>query len=64
MLLRVVYRDGCFDYVKPQLLERLIQTNKLKYFYRESGVAAPGVDRVRSTQEKPYAGIDRRDDCR
>lgn len=60
MLLRVVYNDGCFDYINPQRLERLINTEEISFFYRQNEIVALGVDRVRSTQDKPYSGPERR----
>ena len=37
MLIRVMRNEGSYDYVKPQLLDRLIQSEEIVSFYRESG---------------------------
>ena len=60
MLIRVLYNDGYYDYVKPQLLDRLIEANEIITFYRQNGPAVLGVDRVRSSQSGDYAGPERR----
>ena len=60
MLIRVLYNDGYYDYVKPQLLDRLIASNEIITFYRQGGPAVLGVDRVRSSQRSDYLGPERR----
>lgn len=60
MLVRVLLNDGNYDYVKPQLLDRLIEAEEIISFYRKSGVVVLGIDAVRSAHNKPYAGCERR----
>lgn len=60
MLLRVLYNDGYYDYVKPQLLERLIQTRRIVSFYRKDEVVVLGIDRVRDSRGRSYRGNERR----
>ena len=60
MLIRVMHNEGYYDYVKPQLLDRLIETDEIISFYRESGVVVLGIDPVRASQETSYAGAERR----
>jgi len=60
MLIRVLYNDGYYDYVKPQLLDQLIELNGIISFYRQSGPAVLGVDRVRSSRRSDYDGAERR----
>ena len=60
MLIRVLYNDGYYDYVKPQLLGQLIESNQIITFYRQSGPAVLGVDRVRSPKHSDYDGPERR----
>ena len=60
MLIRVLYNDGYYDYVKPQLLDRLIEANEIITFYRQNGPAVLGVDRVRSSRRNDYEGPERR----
>lgn len=60
MLIRVMHNKGYYDYVKPQLLDRLIQSEEIISFYRQSGVVVLGADLVRSSQRKHYVGAERR----
>ena len=60
MLVRVMHNNGNYDYVKPQLLDRLIDEKKITSFYRQSGVVVLGVDPVRAAKNLPYDGIERR----
>ncbi|RLB60992.1 MAG: hypothetical protein DRH08_14545 [Deltaproteobacteria bacterium] len=60
MLIRVMHNKGHYDYVKPQLLDRLIATEEIISFYRNGGVVVLGVDRVRSSRKTPYNGFERR----
>ena len=60
MLIRVLLNDGYYDYVKPQLLDRLIESNEIIGFYRQSGPVVLGVDRVRSSRHSDYDGPERR----
>ena len=60
MLVRILRNKGYYDYVKPQMLERLIETEEIVSFYRNSGPVVLGVDPVRSSQSKAYAGNERR----
>jgi hypothetical protein len=60
MLIRVLLYDGYYDYVKPQLLNRLIASQQVITFYRQSGPVVLGVDRVRSAQPGDYQGPERR----
>jgi hypothetical protein len=59
-MIRVLYNDGYYDYVKPQLLDRLIESNQIITFYRQSGPAVLGVDSIRSTRRSDYRGPERR----
>ncbi len=60
MLIRVMHNEGYYDYVKPQILDRLIATKKIISFYRQSGVVVLGADTLRSSQREHYAGDERR----
>ena len=60
MLVRILRNKGYYDYVKPQMLERLIEAEEIVSFYRNSGPVVLGVDPVRSSQSKAYAGNERR----
>ena len=60
MLIRVLHNDGYYDYVKPQVLDRLIESEQIISFYRQSGPVVLGVDRIRSSQSGAYRGPERR----
>jgi len=52
MLIQVVYADNHHDYVKPIMLDALIETSKISKFKRSSGWVTIGTDRVRSTRRE------------
>ena len=60
MLIRVMRNEGSYDYVKPQLLDRLIQSEEIVSFYRESGAVFLGLDTIRASQRASYVGVERR----
>lgn len=60
MLIRVMYSDGSFDMIRPALLDRLLQANKLVSFKRASGWAVIGRDPLRGVGGPSYRGEDRR----
>lgn len=61
MLIRVMYLDGRYDMVKPVLLDRLIEEQKLSRFLRASGWAAIGYDSLRRAKNfVDYQGPERR----
>jgi hypothetical protein len=62
MLIRVMYDDGKFDMVKPQMLDLLLGTGKLTSFKRSDSWAVVGRDtlRSRSHSSKGYAAPERR----
>ena len=47
MLVRILRDKGYYDYVKPQMLDRLIETEEIISFYRTSGPVVLGVNPVR-----------------
>ncbi len=47
MLIRVMYRDGSYDIVKDNILDRLIQNEKILKFYRSGHWAVVGREPVR-----------------
>lgn len=60
MLVRILRNMGYYDYVKPQMLDRLIETEEIISFYRTSGPVVLGVDPVRRAENKSYTGEERR----
>ena len=59
MLIRVVYKNGKFDMVKPFILDGLISSGKLKNFFRSGGWIIIGVHSMRGTGGV-YEGPERR----
>ena len=47
MLIRVMYRDGKFDMIKPQLLDKLLEKHKVTSFLRSNEWAVVGRDSIR-----------------
>jgi hypothetical protein len=60
MLVRILRNKGYYDYVKPQMLDRLIETEEIVSFYRTSGPVVLDVDPVRRAPNTSYAGDERR----
>lgn len=60
MLVRVLRNAGYYDYVKPGMLDRLIEKEEIISFYRQSGVVVLGVDQIRSKRHSSYSGPERR----
>lgn len=59
MMIQVQYTDGRHDMVKPQLLDRLLDSRRLARFRRSGGWVTIGKDPVRR-RRGPYGGPDRR----
>ena len=60
MLIRVIYKDGKFDMVKPQMLDNLIEEDKVTGFMRSTGWAFVGRDSIRRGGAEGYWGEERR----
>lgn len=60
MLIRVMYSDGRFDMVKPNMLDDLITKQAVTSFKRASGWAVVGRDSIRSSSRPDYRGKERR----
>jgi len=61
MLIRVMYDNGQFDMVKPQLLDTLLEANKVSSFKRNSGWVIIGRDVIRNRNySNAYEGQNRR----
>ena len=56
MLIRVMYDDGKFDMVKPQMLDLLLGTGKLTSFKRSDSWAVVGRDTLRSSRSQGRKG--------
>lgn len=60
MLIRVMYSDGRFDMVKPNILNNLLGKQAVSSFKRDSGWVVVGRDTVRCSGQSTYRGIERR----
>jgi hypothetical protein len=61
MLIRVMYDDGKFDMVKPQMLDTLLETNRVTSFKRDEGWTVIGRDTLRGNlRSQGYQGLERR----
>ena len=60
MMIRVMYSDGRFDMVKPNLLDDLIAKQSVTSFKRTTGWAVVGRDAIRTANGSPYDGVERR----
>lgn len=61
MLIRVMYDNGQFDMVKPQMLDALLEANKVNSFKRNSGWVIIGRDIIRNINpSNEYKGQNRR----
>ena len=59
MIIRIMYQNEKYDFVKPFLLDELIYFNKIKKFLRSEGWVDPGVDKIRGMGGY-YRGPERR----
>ena len=61
MLIRVMYDDGRFDMVKPQILDLLLGAKRLTSFKRSETWAVVGRDSIRSSRrDQGHQGVERR----
>ena len=60
MLIRVMYNDGKFDMVKPQILDALLAADRLTSFKRSGSWAVVGRDTLRSSRSQGHQGVERR----
>ena len=60
MLIRVMYSDGRFDMIKPNMLDNLLDKQSVTSFKRTSGWAVVGRDPIRSSGRANYSGAERR----
>ena len=60
MLIRVMYSDGRFDMIKPNMLDNLLDKQSVTSFKRTSGWAVVGRDPIRSSGRFNYHGTERR----
>ena len=60
MMIRVMYSDGRFDMVKPNILDSLIKQQTVTSFKRDTGWAVVGRDQIRSSSRTSYRGKEKR----
>jgi hypothetical protein len=59
-MIRVMYSDGRFDMVKPDMLDKLLERQVVSSFKRNTGWAVVGRDAIRSSSRGIYRGRERR----
>ena len=59
-MIQVLWNKGYYDYVKPEILDDLIERREIISFRRKSGVVVLGVDPVRTRRNTQYSGVERR----
>jgi hypothetical protein len=60
MLIHVMYDDGRFDMVKPQLLDTLLGKRRVASFKRSDSWAVVGRDALRDSRSQGHKGAERR----
>ncbi|HUI67250.1 MAG TPA: hypothetical protein VL087_03480 [Nitrospirota bacterium] len=63
MVIRVIYQNQRYDFVKASRLDEFIETGAIASFQRRSGWVRVGIDPIRSTTTDPsytYKGKERR----
>jgi len=50
MLIQVIFTDNHHDFVKPNILDTLIESKKISKFKRSNGWVTIGMDPVRQTR--------------
>jgi hypothetical protein len=61
MLIRVIYQNQRYDFVKASRLEEFIETGAVASFKRRKGWVRVGIDPIRSTiTDSSYKGEERR----
>ena len=53
MLIQVMYPDNHHDFVKPNMLDTLIESQKISKFKRSTGWVVLGMDPVRQARREP-----------
>ena len=52
MLIQVIYADNHHDFVKPTMLDTLIESRKISQFKRSSGWVTIGMDPIRKARRE------------
>jgi hypothetical protein len=60
MVIRVQRKDGLYDMVQPQVLDRMLQEGCIMRFMRSVGWVNVATDAVRACSNSNYAGRERR----
>lgn len=60
MLIRVKYVDDHFDMVRPEVLDHLLESGRVREFQRHDGWVKPGMGNLRRSNRNQYSGVDRR----
>lgn len=54
MLIRVVYNNFKFDFVKPFRLDEFLDSGRILMFRRKSGWVYVGIDPIRAQESMPF----------
>lgn len=60
MLIRVKYVDDRFDMVRPETLDKLLESGKVLEFQRHDGWVMPGTGSLRRSNRNKFSGTERR----
>ncbi|MFZ3207429.1 MAG: hypothetical protein WA140_01165 [Geobacteraceae bacterium] len=60
MLIRVIYKENVYDYVKDFQLDRFLDSGKVIKFQRRTGWVNVGIDPVRTGGNKAFSGAEKR----
>lgn len=58
--IKVVFSNGLIDHIRPEVLEKLIASNKIDQFERTDGWVQVGIDPIRGMGGIPYSDYERR----
>jgi hypothetical protein len=60
MLIRVVYNDSKYDFIKPARLNEMLKAGTISMFQRSSGWVRVGIDPLRANNSTPRDKTDER----
>ena len=60
MIIRVIYKNGKLDLVKPKMLDYLLDDDNVTGFMRSTGWVFIGTDSIRRGEAEGYRGEERR----
>lgn len=64
MMIPVMLKDGSDEVVLPQVLDRLLEADRVLFFKRADGWVVVGRDSIRGMGGRVYEGTERRSELR